>query len=43
MKIEQRDRADFLANEIRDQENDDEKVDEQIVVTKAAQPRIARR
>ena len=43
MKIEERNRANFLSDQIRDQENDDEDMDEQIVKAEVAQPRIARR
>src|SRR5205814_7825069 len=43
VKIEERNRANFLSDQIRNQENDDEDMDEQIVKAKAAQPRIARR
>ena len=43
MKGEEWNRANFLSDQIRNQENDDEDMDEQIVKAKAAQPRIARR
>src|SRR5436853_5224110 len=43
VKIEERNRANFLSDQIRNQENDDEDMDEQIVKAEAAQPRIARR
>src|SRR6202022_1870270 len=34
--------TDFLTNQIRDQQDDDEDMDKQIVKAKTAQPRIAR-
>jgi len=36
LKIKERNRADLLADEVRDQEDDNENMDEQIVETKAA-------
>ena len=40
MKREERNRADFLPDQIRDQKNDDENMDEQIVISKIAQPGV---
>jgi hypothetical protein len=40
MKIKERNRADLLAGQIRDQEDNPEDRDEQIVASKIAQPRF---